>query len=40
MTIDGKDYFFAAQPVGTQAFVLLRPKSVTKSQLTPFVEAC
>ncbi|HTZ05316.1 MAG TPA: HAMP domain-containing sensor histidine kinase [Gaiellaceae bacterium] len=36
--IGGKDYFFAAEPVGTQAFVLLRPKSVTKSQLTPFVE--
>jgi two-component system, OmpR family, sensor kinase len=39
VTIGGKDYFFAAEPVGTQAFVLLRPKSVTKSQLTPFVEA-
>ncbi len=39
MRIDSKDYFFAAEPVGTQAFVLLRPKSVTKSQLTPFVEA-
>ena len=38
MTIAGTDYFFAAQPVGHQAFVLLRPKSVTKSQLTPFVE--
>jgi two-component system sensor histidine kinase BaeS len=37
--IDGKDYFFAAEPVGSQAFVLLRPKSVTKSQLTPFVES-
>jgi len=39
VTIHGTDYFFAAQPVGTQAFVLLRPKSVTKSQLTPFVES-
>jgi len=38
VTIGGTDYFFAAQPVGNQAFVLLRPKSVTKSQLTPFVE--
>ncbi len=38
VTIAGTDYFFAAQPVGNQAFVLLRPKSVTKSQLTPFVE--
>jgi two-component system OmpR family sensor kinase len=38
VTIDGSDYFFAAQPVGRQAFVLLRPKSVTKSQWTPFVE--
>ena len=39
VTIHGTAYFFAAQPVGTQAFVLLRPKSVTKSQLTPFVES-
>ena len=39
VTIDGTDYFFAAQPVGRQAFVLLRPKSVTESQLTPFVES-
>ena len=39
VTIRGTDYFFAAQPVGNQAFVLLRPKSVTKSQLTPFVES-
>ena len=39
VTIAGTDYFFAAQPVGSQAFVLLRPKSVTKSQLTPFVES-
>ncbi|HVM56722.1 MAG TPA: HAMP domain-containing sensor histidine kinase [Gaiellaceae bacterium] len=39
VTIHGTDYFFAAQPVGSQAFVLLRPKSVTKSQLTPFVES-
>ena len=39
VTIHGTDYFFAAQPVGNQAFVLLRPKSVTKSQLTPFVES-
>ena len=39
VAINGKDYFFAAEPVGTQAFILLRPKSVTKSQLTPFVES-
>jgi len=39
VTIGGTAYFFAAQPVGTQAFVLLRPKSVTKSQLTPFFES-
>ena len=37
VSFHGKDYFFAAQPVQQQVFVLLRPKSVTKSQWTPFV---
>jgi len=37
VTINGSGYFFAAQPVQQQVFVLLRPKSVTKSQWTPFV---
>jgi signal transduction histidine kinase len=37
VSIDGKSSFFAAQPVQQQVFVLLRPKSVTKSQWTPFV---
>ncbi len=39
VTIDGTGYFFAAQPVQRRAFVLLRPRSVTKSQWTPFVWA-
>ena len=33
----GSSYFFAAQPVASHVFVLLRPKSVTTSQWTPFV---
>jgi signal transduction histidine kinase len=37
VTFHGKDYFFAAQPVQQQVFILLRPKSVTKSQSAPFV---
>jgi len=37
VTVDGRSYFFAAQPVQRQVFVLLRPKSVTKSQWSPFV---
>jgi two-component system, OmpR family, sensor kinase len=36
VTIAGSGYFFAAQPVQRQVFVLLRPKSVTKSQSSPF----
>jgi two-component system OmpR family sensor kinase len=35
----GQDYYFAAQPVGRKTFVLLRPKSVTKSGSVPFVES-
>ena len=35
--LNGRDYFFAAQPVGSHVFVLRRPKSVTSSQWTPFV---
>jgi signal transduction histidine kinase len=37
VSLDGRDYFFAAQPVGTHVFVLRRPKSVTASQWRPFV---
>jgi len=37
VTFDGRAQFFAAQPVQRQVFVLLRPKSVTKSQSSPFV---
>jgi two-component system OmpR family sensor kinase len=37
VTIDGVDDYFAAQPVRTQALVLLRPKSVTRSRWSPFV---
>jgi len=39
VTVDGTPYFFAAQPVRGQAFVLLRPKSSTKSQWSPFLRA-
>ena len=37
VSLAGRDYFFAAQPVGNHVFVLRRPKSVTASQWTPFV---
>jgi len=37
VTFEGSAQFFAAQPVQRQVFVLLRPKSVTKSQSSPFV---
>jgi signal transduction histidine kinase len=37
VSLDGRDYFFAAQPVGKHVFVLRRPKSVTASQWRPFV---
>ncbi len=37
VTFEGSAHFFAAQPVQRQVFVLLRPKSVTKSQSSPFV---
>jgi len=37
VTFQGSSQFFAAQPVQRQVFVLLRPKSVTKSQSSPFV---
>src|SRR5437764_2783031 len=39
VTLNGTRYFFAAQPVESQAFVLLRPKSSTKSQWSPFLRA-
>ena len=35
--LNGRDYFYAAQPVASDVFVLRRPKSVTSSQWTPFV---
>src|SRR5262249_12844510 len=38
-TIDGTAYYFAAEPVGRRAFILLRPKSLTNTNWTPFVEA-
>jgi two-component system OmpR family sensor kinase len=37
LTLFGVDEYFAARPVGKQALVLLRPKSVTRSRWTPFV---
>ncbi len=39
MTIDGTAYFYAAEPVGKQAFILLRPKSRANPRWTPFVES-
>jgi signal transduction histidine kinase len=39
VTIDGTAYYFAAEPVGKRAFVLLRPKSLADTRWTPFVEA-
>jgi two-component system sensor histidine kinase BaeS len=39
VNIDGTGYYFAAEPVGERAFILLRPKSLTKSRWTPFVES-
>src|SRR2546423_3855433 len=39
VTLNGTQYFFGAQPVRSQAFVLLRPKSSTKSQWSPFLRA-
>jgi two-component system sensor histidine kinase BaeS len=39
VTVDGTDYYYAAEPVGRRAFILLRPKSSTNPRWTPFVEA-
>jgi two-component system sensor histidine kinase BaeS len=38
-TIDGVSYYYAAEPVGNRAFILLRPKSLTNTRWTPFVES-
>jgi two-component system OmpR family sensor kinase len=37
VTVDGVANYFAAQPVGKKALVLLRPKSVSQSRWSPFV---
>ena len=37
--LDGGAYYFAAEPVGRRAFVLLRPRSLTSPRWTPFVES-
>jgi two-component system, OmpR family, sensor kinase len=39
VTVDGTAYYYAAEPVGRRAFILLRPKSSTNPRWTPFVEA-
>ena len=40
ITIDGTAYYYAAHPVVSgRAFILLRPKSLTGTRWTPFVEA-
>ena len=33
--VDGADYYYAAEPVGKRAFILLRPKSSTNPRWTP-----
>ncbi len=38
VSIDGIPYYYAAEPVGSRAFILLRPKSLTNTRWTPFVE--
>ena len=37
--LDGVAYYFAAEPIGKRAFILLRPKRLTNTNWTPFVEA-
>ena len=37
VSLNGTAYYFAAQPVDRRVLVLLRPKSLTNSQWTPFV---
>jgi two-component system OmpR family sensor kinase len=37
--LTGTSYYFAAEPVGKRAFILLRPKSLTNPRWTPFVES-
>jgi two-component system, OmpR family, sensor kinase len=37
VTLNGSDEFFAARIVSNKPFVLLRPKSVTRSRWTPYV---
>ena len=37
--LDGTAYYFAAEPVGKRAFILLRPKRLANTNWTPFVEA-
>jgi signal transduction histidine kinase len=39
VTVKGTAYYFAAEPVGRRAFILLRPKSLTNPRWTPFVES-
>ena len=39
VTLKGSAYYFAAEPVGRRAFILLRPKGLTNPRWTPFVES-
>ncbi len=39
VTVGGTAYYYAAEPVGERAFILLRPKSLTNPRWRPFVEA-
>jgi signal transduction histidine kinase len=39
VSLDETAYYYAAEPVGRRAFILLRPKSLTTPRWTPFVEA-
>ena len=38
VTLDGKAYYYAAEPVGKRAFILLRPKSLATTNWKPYVE--
>jgi signal transduction histidine kinase len=38
LMLGGTKYYFAAEPVGGRAFILLRPKSLTNTSWRPYVE--
>jgi two-component system, OmpR family, sensor kinase len=38
VSLDGTAYYFAAEPFGKRAFILLRPKSLTNTNWRPYLE--